>query len=146
MRAIGRLEHSDWAILFTVAVAIIAVLVIGVLGARLASLGPSGTRFAPAPLVVPTVAPAAPPPAAAPAATPAPAAISTVETGSPGGAARLRAEPRLDAAILERLPQGVQVTELGPEAAEGPRKWRQVRSSSGAVGWVDASLLRGSNR
>jgi hypothetical protein len=149
IQAIGRLEGSDWTILFTVLMAICAMGVLGVLGLRLAALGPSGAASQPA--ATPIALPAAIPlPVAAPAApatpgvapTPSAQAMSTVDTGSPAAGARLRAEPRLEAAILERLAHGSQVSEIGPQAAGGGRTWRQIRSPSGTVGWMDASLLR----
>ena len=155
IRAVGRLERSDWAILFTVAMAFAALLVLGVLGMRLASISPAGAT---APRTAPAASATQPfevlaPPAAAPAAAPAPTAvptpaappaqaISTVDAGSPGAGARLRAEPRLEAKIVERIVHGTQVTEIGPEASDGQRTWRQIKSATGTVGWMDASLLR----
>ena len=156
IRAIGRLERSDWAILFTVAMAIAAIGMLGILGMRLASLGPRGAVAPPPSAAVSStqafqsIAPPAPAPAAvaqptaAPAPPPPPPAtvVSTVDAGAPGAGARLRSQPRIDGSIVERVVHGSQVTELGTESTDGARTWRQVRSASGAVGWMDATLLR----
>jgi hypothetical protein len=153
IRSISHLERSDWTILFTVAMAIAAIGVLGVLSLRLASLAPTGVVTTATGAAVPAatasplaaLAPGAPPPSVAPAQPtpiPAPPAFSTVDAGSPGAGARLRAEPRLEASIVERIVHGTQVTEVGPEASDGARTWRQIKSPSGNVGWMDASLLR----
>lgn len=158
IRAIGHLEQSDWAILFTVGMAIAAIAVLGVLGIGLASLGPRGSAASPpaaatsssqafqslaAPSPVPAVAPE---PTAAPTPPPPAQVLSTVDAGGPGAGARLRSQPRLDSSIVERIVHGTQVTEVGPEASDGQRTWRQVKSPSGAIGWMDASLLRRTSR
>ncbi len=71
--------------------------------------------------------------------TPTPVPLSAVDTGGRG--ARLRQEPSLKAAIVGVLPDGTQVGGLGPEANQGGREWRHVRSPDGLEGWIDASLL-----
>ena len=70
---------------------------------------------------------------------PTPLPLSAVDTGGRG--ARLRQEPSLEAAIVGVLPDRTHVAELGPEADEGGRVWRHVRSPDGREGWIDAGLL-----
>ena len=64
---------------------------------------------------------------------------SRIATGGLG--ARVRTEPDATAGILVVLMDGTRVTELGPEEIRGGRTWREVRTPSGAAGWIDAGLL-----
>ncbi|MFO0744596.1 MAG: SH3 domain-containing protein [Myxococcota bacterium] len=51
----------------------------------------------------------------------------------------VRAAPKADAAVLERLPEGreVSVDEVGQDG------WRRIRTSDGKVGWIPESMLAG---
>ncbi|MCC7372210.1 MAG: SH3 domain-containing protein [Chloroflexi bacterium] len=73
---------------------------------------------------------------ATPAGTPAPERIEITGTG--GGGANLRAEPGTSARILQTIPDGTQLTIVGPDREVGGRTWRNVRGQGGTTGWVAA--------
>jgi hypothetical protein len=138
-----------WFAVFSVTVALLAGLILVTFGVRITILGrDGGVRATPAPVAAakPAVAAAThatpePSPTPEPNPTPAQAVVpSTVDTG--GANAMLRAGPSLEANIVERLPNGARVTELGQEIADGGRTWRQIQSPSGNSGWIDSSLVR----
>jgi Bacterial SH3 domain len=62
-----------------------------------------------------------------------------IDTGGPN--ARLRAEPSIEATIVESVQDGTRVTDLGAEVAAGGRTWRRVTGPGGSTAWIDASLL-----
>jgi hypothetical protein len=71
--------------------------------------------------------------------TTAPTAQRVIDTGGPN--ARLRAEPSIEATIVESVQDGTRVTDLGGEVVAGGRTLRRVTGPGGSTAWIDASLL-----
>jgi hypothetical protein len=145
-RAIWHLEPIDWIMLIAVGVTVLAALGIGLLSGRL-SPGRERPETQPTPPSAPLMPMSSPIPrlptsVPVPIQTPGPRGSSLI--AADGARARLRAEPSLNAPIVERMADGSTVTVLSGEQAEGGRTWRQIESPSGKVGWIDASLLRSS--
>ena len=69
----------------------------------------------------------------------APTAQRVIDTGGPN--ARLRAEPSIEATIVDSVQDGTRVADLGGEVTAGGRTWRRVKSPAGSPAWIDASLL-----
>lgn len=88
---------------------------------------------------LPTVTPdlgAAP---AAPDGAPA-AAFVVVNTGGLG--LRMRASPGTDGAVVETLPDGARVEQIGEDSIGSNYVWRKVRAPSGTEGWVAVDFLQ----
>jgi hypothetical protein len=143
-RAVWHLEPIDWIMLGAVSLTVLAALGIGLLSGRLApsSVLPSAPPTPSSAIVLPVGSQAAVGPTIMPAVTATPAARAVYLVSADGARARLRAEPSLRAAIVERLVDGTSVTELGGPVTEAGRTWRQIESPSGRSGWIDATLVR----
>lgn len=85
---------------------------------------------------------AAPASAAArtPTGTPEPERVEITGTGAQG--ANLRAEPSTSARVLQTIPDGVQLTVIGPGREADGRTWRNVRGESGTSGWIVSEVAR----
>ena len=97
------------------------------------SFGLADTVSTPAPQIAPPVQPATP---AAAGAVQAPTGFTRSGYASPDTYINLRAEPDRAAAIVGTINPGTQV-----ETGARFRRWRQVRTTGGQVGWVDPRHL-----
>ena len=59
----------------------------------------------------------------------------------PDGCKNVRAEPGLDAAILDCAAEGVLLRDLGDQAEHGGRTWHNVRTPAGIEGWSSSRYL-----
>jgi hypothetical protein len=84
------------------------------------------------PLAVPSTAP--------PTAPPTPDVF--VVSGTAGEGLFLRSEPDRNAVVLETLPEGTNVEQIGEENPGPNYVWRHVRAPSGQEGWVAAEWLQ----
>ncbi len=91
---------------------------------------PPGSTLAPLPSVTaaPTDVPTMPP-----------RIFVIVNTGSEG--LFLRAEASSNSAVLETLPDGTRVEQIGDDVNDSAYTWRYVRTPSGQVGWVATAWL-----
>lgn len=92
------------------------------------------------PAGLPTVTPEPNAPAAPPAGNPSGAAFVVVNTGGLG--LRMRASPGTDGAIVETLPDGARVEQIGEDSIGSSYVWRNVRAPSGTEGWVAVDFLQ----
>jgi uncharacterized protein YgiM (DUF1202 family) len=83
---------------------------------------------------------ASPSPAAA---SPAPAADEKVKVANTGGdGANMRSTPATSGALVKTIPEGTELTVIGPDRDADGRHWRNVRDAgSGAGGWIVADFL-----
>ncbi|GEM_PF-468040 len=84
--------------------------------------------------------PLAVPPTAPPTAPPMPDVF--VVSGTAGQGLFLRSEPDSNAVVLETLPDGTNVEQIGDENPGPNYVWRHVRAPSGQEGWVAAEWLQ----
>ncbi|MFN8634123.1 MAG: SH3 domain-containing protein [Chloroflexota bacterium] len=112
----------------------------------------------PSPTSTPTTAPATPTVAATPTgattpptpsrlpATPTPAATPEPEqvevSGTGGQGANLRADPGTSGRLLQNVSEGTRLTVVGEDREVDGRTWRNVRTESGATGWIVADAVR----
>jgi hypothetical protein len=68
--------------------------------------------------------------------------LQRLRIGNTGGAgANLRGEPSTQAERVELVPDGALVDLLDPGREVGGTTWREVRTDSGATGWIAAEFL-----
>ncbi len=91
------------------------------------------------PAGLPTVTPESGVAPAAPAGALAPAFV-VVNTGGLG--LRMRASPSTDGAVVETLPDGARVEQIGEDSMGSSYVWRKVRAPSGSEGWVAVDFLQ----
>jgi len=87
-----------------------------------------------------------PPAAASPAPSPTeetgPPPLQRLRVGNTGGAgANLRTEPSAQGERIELVPEGTLVDLVDPGRDISGTTWREVRTESGATGWIAAELL-----
>jgi hypothetical protein len=86
---------------------------------------------------LPTVTPEPPTPELLP--SPTPATFVVANTGGQG--LFLRDDHSVNSNILETLPDGTQVEQVGEDFTGASYVWREVRAPSGQVGWVSVDWL-----
>jgi hypothetical protein len=98
---------------------------------RTTESGSGGTTFTPLPTVTP---------APSPTPTPAQAFYTVVNTGAQG--LFLRADHNANAEILDTLPDGTRVEQVGEDVPGPNYVWRYVRAPNGLEGWVAVDWLQ----
>ncbi|MDQ3326996.1 MAG: SH3 domain-containing protein [Chloroflexota bacterium] len=77
-----------------------------------------------------------------PTSRPVPSRIITLRVASNGLGLNVRRLPSLNSGIIERLPDGSRVRDLGQTRRIEGVQWRRVRTGSGANGWASADVLQ----
>ncbi|NJN67742.1 MAG: SH3 domain-containing protein [Chloroflexaceae bacterium] len=86
---------------------------------------------------LPSVTPEPPTPEPPP--SPMPTYFVVANTGGQG--LFLRSDHSVNSTVLETLPDGTQVEQVGEDFAGAEYVWRQVRAPDGQVGWVSVDWL-----
>jgi hypothetical protein len=73
-------------------------------------------------------------------ATPGPLRVRVAETAGLG--ANLRQEPGTQERVLKTLPEGTELTIVGPDRDVEGRTWRNVRDPTDTIGWIVAEVLQ----
>jgi hypothetical protein len=65
--------------------------------------------------------------------------------GTGGQGANLRDEPGTSGSVLQTVPDGTELTVIGPDREVAGRTWRNVRGEGGTDGWLIAEAVRSLN-